>query len=274
VFNSKSVDAQFWTEDFTALNTVADGSANGYTDVNGIWSVTSLQGDTGIYPNKFYISCQEAGMQINNCGDICQPVPPPPPSPYIGQSLHISSSILGDNGALYMSTGGNVCNTETRAESPTINCTSLVGVALTFNYIENGEFTNDNADVWYFDGNTWSFLFDMNKTPCGDGAGGPCNQVPCDATNQGYWTSSPNIALPISADNNPNVKIGFRWINNDDSFATDPSFAVTNIQLNTNTVIGLKGGSINESISIYPNPTEANSKLEINSFSSVLSFII
>lgn len=264
-FNVNFAQAQFWTENFINVNTVADGSANGYAGANGIWTVTSLQGDTGIYPNKFYISCQEAGMQINNCGAVCQPVPPPPPSPYIGQSLHISSSLLGDNGALYLTSGmGNQFNTETRVESPTINCASLVSVQLTFNYIENGESINDNADVWYYDGNTWSLLFDLNKTICGDGAGGPCNPEPCNGFNQGYWTNSPSISLPVSANNNPNVKIGFRWINNDDSLATDPSFAVTNIQLNTNTVIGLKGGTIKESISIYPNPTEANSTLEIN----------
>jgi len=37
--------------------------------------------------------------------------------------------------------------------------------------------------------------------------------------------------LPASANNNPNVKIGFRWINNDDGDATDPSFAVDDIVL-------------------------------------------
>jgi hypothetical protein len=268
------VKAQFWTEDFITVNTVAAGSANGYNGVNGIWTVTSLQGDTGISPNKFYISCQEAGMQMSNCGAICPPVPLPLPSPYIGQSLHISGSTLGDNGALYITSGmGNQYNTETRVESPTINCASLVDVQLTFNYIENGESTNDNADVWYYDGNTWSLLFDMNKTICGDGTGGPCNPEPCNGFNQGYWTNSPSISLPVTANNNPNVKIGFRWINNDDSLATDPSFAVTNIQLNTTNVIGLNGGTINERISIYPNPTEANSTLEINTLLNETAYV-
>jgi PKD repeat protein len=35
----------------------------------------------------------------------------------------------------------------------------------------------------------------------------------------------------VSADNNPNVKIGFNWTNNDDGIGTDPSFAVDNITL-------------------------------------------
>ncbi len=269
------VKAQFWTENFINVNTVLDGSANGYAGVNGIWTVTALPGDSGIYANKFYISCQEAGMQINNCGDICPPVPPPPPSPYIGQSLHISSSILGDNGALYIVSGmGNQFNTETRAESPSINCTGISDIVLTFNYIENGDSTNDNADVWYFDGNTWSFLFDMNKTFCGDGIGGPCNPIPCDGLQQAYWTGSPNISLPLSANNNPNVKIGFRWINNDDQIATDPSVAITRIQLNSNNIVGLNSSLQEESISIYPNPTQNNTILEINSAFNETGYIM
>lgn len=104
---------------------------------------------------------------------------------------------------------------------------------MSFNYIENGETTNDNADVWYFIGNTWSFLYDMDKTLCGDSSGGICNPGPCVGFNQGYWTASPIIPLSVSADNNPNIKIGFRWINNDDSLATYPSVAITRIQLNS-----------------------------------------
>lgn len=264
ILKINSTSAQFWTEDFISVNTIPDGLANGYTGANGVWIVSSLVGDSGLYANKFYISCQEAGMQINNCGDICQPVQPPP-SPYIGQSLHISSSVLGDNGGLYIETGtGNQCNTEIRAESPTINCMGYTDLALTFNYIENGESTNDNADLWYFDGTNWSFLYDMNKTSCGDGAGGPCNQVPCDGTNQGYWTNSPVIALPSTANNNPNVKIGIRWINNDDGISTDPSIAITNIQLTSNVNVGIGSKITDEPVSIYPNPSQNNTTLEIN----------
>lgn len=62
-------------------------------------------------------------MNINNCGTLCPPVPLPPPSPYIGQCLHISSSLLGDNGAIYLISGmGSQIETEQRAESPIINC--------------------------------------------------------------------------------------------------------------------------------------------------------
>lgn len=254
-----NANAQFWIENFVPTNTIANGSANGYTSSNGTWIETILLGDSGVYPNRFYVSCQEAGMVVNNCGDICPPVPLPPPNPYLGQCLHISSTIMADNGAIYVETGsGNQCNSELRIESPIINCTGIADLVLNFNYIENGNLDNDNADVWYFDGLNWSFLFETNKTMCGDGVGGPCNQVPCSGFNQGYWTASPGINLPISANNNPNVKIGFRWINNDDGVGTDPSIAITNITLANNATVNQTNLNFNGTISVSPNPTNAD----------------
>jgi gliding motility-associated-like protein len=51
-------------------------------------------------------------------------------------------------------------------------------------------------------------------------------------SGQGEWATF-SIALPASANNNPNVRIGFRWVNNDDGTGADPSFAVDNITLST-----------------------------------------
>jgi gliding motility-associated-like protein len=235
--------AQFWTEDFVTANLVFDGGANGYSGVNGVWTETQLLGNTGPDANKFFISCTEAGMLPNNCGSGCPGVPQPPPTPFINQSLHLGNvpsafafvCPAGDCGAIYNAGDGGLgltdAATEVRAESPTINCTGNTNIVLTFNYIEFGDGAIDNAEVWYFDGIAWSLLLDMIKTSCGDGFGGPCNPVICNGLSQGLWTLSPNIALPASADNNPNVKIGFRWVNDNDGFGTDPSFAVTRIQL-------------------------------------------
>jgi gliding motility-associated-like protein len=170
-------------------------------------------------------------MQPNNCGATCTGTPFPPPTPVIGQSLHIGTGILGDNGALYVETGAFLTDTELRAESPTINCTGQSNITLSFNYIEYGDGTDDNAQVWYFDGTTWSMLADMPKTLCGD-ATGPCNTLTCDGVSQGYWTAF-SVPLPASANNNPNVKIGFYWQNIDDGNGTptDPSIAIGRIQL-------------------------------------------
>lgn len=111
----------------------------------------------------------------------------------------------------------NSSQTDQRAESPVINFTGLASLTLTFKYIENGQGTTDDATVWYFDGSVWAQLANPPKSVvCGGG--------------QGQWTSY-SIALPASADNNPNVRIGFRWVNNNDGSGADPSFAVDQVQI-------------------------------------------
>jgi len=83
-------------------------------------------------------------------------------------------------------------------------------------YIEGGN-AQDNATLWYYDGASWSLLSDLPKTPiCVNG--------------QGQWTSF-SMPLPASSNNNPFVRIGFRWQNNDDGIASDPSFAVDDIAI-------------------------------------------
>jgi hypothetical protein len=87
---------------------------------------------------------------------------------------------------------------------------------LAFNYIENGNLALDNASLWWFNGTIWSQLFDLAKTSL--------------CAGQGLWTAY-SVVLPVGANNNPNVKIGFRWVNDDDGAGTDPSFAVDDITL-------------------------------------------
>lgn len=229
-----NANAQFWTEDFVPVNGNANGFANGYIGANaGTWTVTTLPGNnTSGVANVWYISCQEASVLPDYCGGTCLGVPSPS-TPLIGQSLHISSGIVGDVGGLYMETGSSQTDTELRVESPAIDCSGQSGLILSFNYIEFGDGLNDNAQVWYFDGLTWSMLSDMPKTMCGD-ASGTCNPIVCNGLSQGYWTAY-SVALPASADNNPNVKIGFYWKNIDDGTATDPSVAVGRIQIGNGT---------------------------------------
>jgi gliding motility-associated-like protein len=107
--------------------------------------------------------------------------------------------------------------TNRRTESPTIDCSARTNITLHFNYIENGQGVTDNATLMYYDGSVWSTLDDMPKTLTGCGG-------------QGLWTSR-SVSLPASANNNPSVKIAFRWVNNDDGVGTDPSFAVDDITL-------------------------------------------
>ncbi|MBK7589702.1 MAG: hypothetical protein IPI22_15935 [Bacteroidetes bacterium] len=137
-------------------------------------------------------------------------------------TMYVTSTLAG-GGAAYNAGGfcglGICVTTNKRSESPVINCTGKFNITIDFNYIENGDGAIDDAVMWYFDGVTWSILANMPKTLTG-------------CTGQGLWTSY-SVLLPASANNNPNVQIGFGWINNDDGLGTDPSFAVDDITAST-----------------------------------------
>lgn len=221
-FNAKA--QTFWTETFTNGCSVNCNATTYTTGPNGPWTVAST-GANGAEGSEWYVSCAENGNAAGACGTGC-----------VGAdaSLHVSSNDpgwAGDLGAAYEIGGfcGFIICIEAnlRAESPTINCTPYSGITLAFNYIEFGDGTNDDATLWYFDGATWSLLTNLAKTPC---CGGPCTS----GSLQGQWTAF-SIALPASANNNPNVKIGFNWTNNDDGIGWDPSFAVDDITLSVPT---------------------------------------
>ncbi len=222
----------FWTENFNSGCTSLC-LASSYTGPNGSWTITNLgpatQCGAPVTANTWYVSCAESGTGAGSCGNVCTGT----------ATLHvgnISSSPsapffcpAGDCGAAYDAGGycgllGSTPSTATdkRAESPVINCTGQSGISVSFNYMEYGQGTNDNATLWYYDGGTWSQIDDMPKSAC---CGGTCN-----GSRQGQWTAR-TVALPASANNNPNVKIAFRWVNDDDGTGTDPSFAVDDVTL-------------------------------------------
>jgi hypothetical protein len=214
---SLSAKAQdtFWIENFgTGCN---QGSlATAYAGPNGNWTVTSTGTNAGS-ANVWYISATENGNPLGTCGSGCGS----------DRTLHLGSvNVLGlpaDPGAAYYEGLNGFCGflpcgaTDKRVESPFIDCTGRENITLAFHYIEGGN-TNDNATLWYYNGSTWSQIFDMSKT------------FSTTCSPQGLWTLF-NLVLPASANNNPNIKIGFRWVNNDDASATDPSFAVDDITL-------------------------------------------
>ncbi len=220
LFFSYPVNAQvFWSENFDGTSCAA-GSGCDPTLV--AWSITNT-GTNGATANTWYVSGQECGNAAGSCGSTCSG----------DQSLHIgnvagSSAAAfwcpnGDCGASY-DASSSAEQTDKRAESPVIDCSGQSNITVNFNYIENGQGTQDNAEFWYFDGSIWTMLLDLPKTStCFSG--------------QGQWTAIATINLPASANNNPNVKIGFRWVNNGDGVGTDPSFAVDDITLTNNTVL-------------------------------------
>ncbi len=208
----------FWTEDFgTGCN---QGSlANSYSGTNGSWTISST-GTNDPESNKWFISATEAGTGAGNCGDGCLNN-----ANLTNQTLHIGPDdgvTPIDASASY--NAGGFCGvlfcveTNTRAESPTIDCSGQSNISIEFLYMEKGDGSFDDGTLWYFDGNTWALLDALAKTPT----------INCDPA--GEWTSF-STSLPSSADNNPNVKIGFEWTNNDDFVGADPSFAVDDIEL-------------------------------------------
>lgn len=205
------LDAQvFWTENFTNGCASNCGAAS-YTGTFGAWSVTNT-GTNGSDNNPWYVSSAEHGSAPGSCSSIMG----------TNECLHIGSNatVFGDTGATFLNTGlfglYNIL-TDIRAESPAINCTGQSNITLSFNYIENGDGTNDNAILWYFDGTTWSQLTDLAKTTA------------CTPTTS-TWTTYSQL-LPGTADNNPNVRIGFQWVNNDDGAGDDPSIAIDDITM-------------------------------------------
>ncbi|MBS1646780.1 MAG: T9SS type A sorting domain-containing protein [Bacteroidetes bacterium] len=210
----------FWTETFgTGCNQLQ--LANGLNaGGNGPWNV-SILGPEDPQANVWYISAEENGNAIGACGTGCGS----------NRTLHVGSipngsglslCPTGDCGASYdaggtSSFGGTSTGTNKRAESPTINCTGHSNITLAFRFMENGDGTNDNATLWYYNGVAWSQINPLFKTPlCSSG--------------QGKWASF-SMTLPASANNNPGIKLGFLWVNNDDGVGTDPSIAVDDITL-------------------------------------------
>ena len=206
----------FWTENF---NTGAG------------WTLVNVLGAEGSDPNFFQFTANEGGNITPNLGA--------PASCGVANNgnntMHVTSVFFPAGGAAY--DAGGLCGfwfcpqTNRRAQSPVINCTGQSAITASFIYIEGGQGATDNATFWYFDGAAWAQLDDMPKTLTGCGG-------------QGLWVTR-NVNLPASANNNANVRIGFRWVNNDDGVGSDPSFAVDNISLSTPTILPIDIVSFN-----------------------------
>ncbi|MGZ3919235.1 MAG: T9SS type A sorting domain-containing protein [Bacteroidia bacterium] len=202
----------FWSENFGTGCTPQ--YANGFSSSNGNWSAV-VTGTQGINPNAWFVSSAEAGMGVGNCGDGCGN------NPNLNNStLHVSVDFgpgFQDFGATYIAGPGY--ESDVRAQSPVINCSGQNNITLSFLYMLEGVPGVDYFEVQYSSngGSTWSVI----ATPP------PTNNSSC--AGQGLWTSY-TIALPASANNNTNVKLGFHWVNTDANGA-DPAPAIDDIQL-------------------------------------------
>ena len=232
----------FGTEPFGAGS--AQGTlANGFVGSLGTWTVAN-SGANGASANQWYVSGEECGNAVNDCGSAC---------PGGDNSLHISAlgGLCGfpDCGAAYDESGA-ANQTNKRAISPTIDCSGKGGIVLNFNYIaaqaDDGffvEYSLDNGGSWFTftGGNVAASLC----CPCFDAffcgfLGICCGGAPmvCTGADQGYWTAV-SLNFPAGADGNSTVKFAFNWSNDGNGIGTDPSVAIDDITLTHDIVLSV-----------------------------------
>ncbi len=169
------------------------------------WTLNVASGINSATPQTWTVNAQEGGVFPPGCGVANNG----------NNTLHVTCTSLFCGtfitGAVYNATE----QTNRRAESPSFSTVGYTGITLNFNYISLGDALLDNASVLYNDGGGWQVLNPSIKSPvCGSG--------------QGQWTAF-SATLPASCNNNPNVRIGINWTNNNDNIGTDPSIALDNI---------------------------------------------
>lgn len=175
----------------------------------GAWILNTAIGPEGSDPNYFVIDDYEGGVPPPACGVTSNG----------NNTLHITSVMNPTGGAIY-DVGGQ-CGvlscplTNRMAISPVFSCVQYSPVLVNFDYMEGGQGLADNATIWYNEGPGWVFLQDLPKTTV------------C-ANQKGQWTHR-IVSIPTLLGVNPQVKIAFMWVNNDDGVGTNPSFAVDNI---------------------------------------------
>lgn len=211
----------FWTEDFNN-GCSANCYADGYTSTNGRWTTEDM-GTQGNIANQWYVSCAENGQPLGQCGAPCAGNP----TLHVGE-VSTGTCPTGDCGATYSyiaSSPGMDCTTDRRAISPVINTTGRTGIILYIEYIHTGHQLLDHCyiEFSYDAGTTWFTLVNLPQTP-----GTFC------PVGRGLWYASTTF-LPSVCDNNPNFRLAFRWVNNADGIGENPSFAVDNMQLRSNT---------------------------------------
>lgn len=195
-------------------------ASNCIASTYGGWSIEdNVGGTTGAAPNDWFVSCSEEGVAPPGCGSSC-----------IGDaSLHIGSNpgAGGDMGADFNETGATNA-TFRRAVSPTISTAGFTSLTLEFDFIAFGSAacSDDSARLHLStdNGATWPVAYQTCLTSVCCGA--------CNGYSQGQWTRY-SAALPPAFQNNPNVRIGFSWINNGNGSGTNPSVAIDDIRIIT-----------------------------------------
>lgn len=247
----------FWSENFGTSIKQGGDAGNGVKQfaTNGAyWTMTELS-PNGALANRWFVSSTEAGSTAGNCSQSYNE-----DTLFLNRTLHIGNyidttgtklkasytSVLvkqnegnasrfggsnmksSDKRAFYteasqgsVDAGLDKYVTDLRAETPVINCSGKSNISLSFDYFCGSIPGSDEFSVYYFDGTNWDLLNTFGPTLIGS----------CD---HALWKASDSYILPSSANNNPNVKIGFRWKNNDDGIFSAFSVAIDNINLSGN----------------------------------------
>jgi len=186
----------------------------------GGWTIQdNVGGTTGSAPNNWFVSCAEAGITPPGCGTSCNG----------DATLHIGANpgAGGDMGASFNETGATNA-TYKMAVSPTISTVGYTGITLLFDFIAYGSpnCSDDRAQLRLSTdgGATWpvGYQYCLNTVCCGT----------CNGYSVGQWTTY-TLSLPAAFNNNPNLKIGFHWVNNGNGSGSDPAVAIDDIQLTT-----------------------------------------
>ena len=194
----------FWKEDFGLADTKTGNQGievGKVTTGNGEWTFTKLD-PTGQKSNNWYVSAMEGGVGVGNCSMGFDKDPN-----ILDNTLHIGYDYRTndkgkDMGGIYAKNESSA--TDVRAETPRIDCYGKTNITLNFNYFTGGIAGQDFASLYYFDGENWSLITTFGPS---------VNDTTCSNNDQSTWRSSDTYLLPSSADNNPEVKLGFRWFN-------------------------------------------------------------
>lgn len=229
----------FWSEDFGSFNQIAYKPilAASYMS-NGPWTVTELA-TNGSDPNKWFISSVEAGMGAGNCSSSYNS-----DSTLLNNTLYISripiktlsanSTNFIDFGARYYK--GVNSSSDYRIETPKIDCSNKTDITLSFDYFCGGNAISDYFSLYYFNGVTWDSLTTLMPTNSGS-----CSR------NSTLWKKSITYNLPSTANNNPTVKIGFRWKNSVvevntfpvDTSSNDSGASIASTSINSNVSVNV-----------------------------------
>ncbi len=220
-----------WIENFNN-GCAALCDANFYSGPNGAWSVVNA-GFNGSRANKFYVSCAEANRPIGICTGGC--ATGGDATLHVGASPCAACAICpsGDCGAIYdtLLVGGNDPTTDIRAISPPINTIGKTNLTIGFKFINVGDRVSpasspDKAILEYSvdNGFSWVTLVNINRSSSTGG---------CTLTKK--WDLFNSLPLPSACQDLPNLRIAFRWINNNNSIGaalnSNGSFAVDSVTI-------------------------------------------